>query len=211
MRVNATDKIVGIEAKHLRKFFRDHASGSQFDARSIKHWPELRLTSEQKIIKFFEDMIKEGYISKEEHNNRNFYSLEIKAMALANAKFIKPIPKEKATKVVEELLERVETMNTDKYYIMEVESIYVFGSYIDKDAKDCVDIDLIIKLKLKDGISYDESVKISQQRCPHASNFLERIGYASYQEPLKFLKNRNKYLSFYSDDKENFKCEKIYG
>tara|TARA_R110000850_G_scaffold54475_2_gene129704 strand:- start:660 stop:1295 length:636 start_codon:yes stop_codon:yes gene_type:complete len=211
MRVNATDKIVGIEAKHLRKFFRDHASGSQFNASSIKYWPELKLTSEQKIIKFFEDMIKEGYVSKEEHNSIDHYSLERKAMSLANTKFIKPILKEKATKVVEELLERVETMNTDKYYIMKVESIYVFGSYIDKDAKDFADINLIIKLKLKDGISYDESVKISQQRCPRASNFLERIGYALYQEPLKFLKNRNKYLSFCSDDKENFKCEKIYG
>ena len=210
MRVNASDKILGIEAKHLRKFFRGYTNG-QFDAGSIKYWPELKLTSEKKIMKFFEDMIKEGYINKKDFNGRDFYELERKAMALANAKFIKPISKEKATEVVKELLERVETLNTDKYYIVRVESIYVFGSYIDKDAKDCGDIDLIINLKLKDGINYDESVKISQERCPHASNFLQRISYATHQEPLKFLKNRNRYLSFSSDDKNNFKCEKIYG
>ena len=67
MRVNASDKILGIEAKHLRKFFRDHTSG-QFDANSIKYWPELKLTSEEKIMKFFEDMIKEGYINKKDFN-----------------------------------------------------------------------------------------------------------------------------------------------
>jgi len=210
MRVNSSDKILGIEAKHLRKFFRDHTSG-QFDAGSIKYWPELKLTSEEKIMKFFEDMIKEGYINKKDFNGSAYYELENKALSLVNAKFIKPISKEKATEVVKELLERVETLNTDKYYIVRVESIYAFGSYIDKDAKDCGDIDLIINLKLKDGINYDESVKISQERCPHASNFLQRISYATYQEPLKFLKNRNRYLSFSSDDKDKFKCEKIYG
>ncbi len=210
MRVNASDKILGIEAKHLRKFFRDHTSG-QFDANSIKYWPELKLTSEEKIMKFFEDMIKEGYINKKDFNGSAYYELENKALSLVNAKFIKPISKEKATEVVKELLERVEKMNNTDYYIMRVESIYAFGSYIDKNAKDCGDIDLIIKLVLKDGINYDESVKISQERCPNASNFLQRISYATHQEPLKFLKNRNRYLSFSSDDKNNFKCEKIYG
>ena len=73
MRVNASDKILGMEAKHLRKFFRDNTSG-QFDASSIKYWPELKLTSEKKIVKFFKDMVKEGYIIKKEHYNRNFYS-----------------------------------------------------------------------------------------------------------------------------------------
>ena len=210
MRVNSSDKILGIEAKHLRKFFRDHTSG-QFNASSIKYWPELKLTSEEKIVKFFRDMIKEGYINKKDFNGSAYYELENKALSLVNAKFIKPISKEKAIKVVKELLERVETLNTDKYYIVRVESIYAFGSYIDKDAKDCGDIDLIVNLKLKDGINYDESVKISQERCPHASNFLQKISYATYQEPLKFLKNRNRYLSFSSDDKDKFKCEKIYG
>ena len=156
-------------------------------------------------------MIKEGYVNKKDFNGSAYYELENKALSLVNAKFIKPISKEKATKVVKELLERVETLNTDKYYIVRVESIYAFGSYIDKDAKDCGDIDLIVNLKLKDGINYDESVKISQERCPHASNFLQKISYATYQEPLKFLKNRNRYLSFSSDDKDKFKCEKIYG
>ena len=210
MRVNATDKILGIEAKHLRKFFKDHTS-RDFDANSIKYWPELKLTSDKKIMKFFEDMIKGGYVNKKEHNNRNFYELERKAMALANAKFIKPISKEKATEDVKELLERVEQMNNNDYYIARVKSIHAFGSYIDKDAKDCADIDLIIELERKIGISHDDSVKISQQRCRHASNMLQKMSFAMYEEPLRFLKNRNKYLSFSGDDKNNFKCEKIYG
>ena len=47
--------------------------------------------------------------------------------------------------------------------------------------------------------------------CSTSSNYLQQITYATYQEPLRFLKNRNKYLSFSGDDKNNFKCEKIYG
>ena len=210
MRVNATDKILGIEAKHLRKFFRNYTRG-QFSANSIKHWPELKLNSDKKIVKFFKDMIKEGYINKKDFNDGSYYELERKGMALANAKFIKPISKEKANEVVKELLERVEQMNSNDYYIARVKSIYAFGSYINKNAKDCADIDLIIELERKEGISHEDSVKISQERCRHASNILQQISFAMHEEPLKFLKNRNKYLSFCADDKDNFKCEKIYG
>jgi len=209
MRVSSTDKILGIEAKHLRKFFRDHTTG-QFDAKSIRYWPELKLTSEKKIMKFFKDMIKDGYAIKKDFNGGNYYELKEKALSLANAKFIKPISKEKADQVVKELLERVEQMNSNDYYIVRVKSIYAFGSYIDKNAKDCADIDLIIDLERKEGISYEDGVKISQERCRHASNIIQQISFAMHDEPLKFLKNRNKYLSFSSDEKELFKTKKIF-
>ena len=208
MRLKSTDKIAGVEAKHLRKFFRCYDTG-HFDGQSIKHFPELNLNSEVKVLNFFKELEQGGYIKKHDHEFR--FETTMKGMGVANAKFIKPITKSKCNEIVKELLERVEQMNKSDYYIMKVESIYAFGSYIDDTKPDCADIDLIINLKRKDGITYEQSVEISHQRCRNASNYLQMISYASHEEPLKFLKNRNKYLSFSSDEKEKFKCRKIYG
>jgi len=73
--------------------------------------------------------------------------------------------------------------------------VYVFGSY-NSDSKDCADVDLVVVLKKKSHLTNEEIGKISLKRCQNG-NFIERYSWASHEEPLKFLKNKNKYLSFH--------------
>ena len=87
----------------------------------------------------------------------------------------------------------------------------VFGSYLDDKAEDLGDIDIQIDLGLKPGYTYEQSTKISLERSRHKNlNFLMHICYANETEPKRFLKNRNRYLSFNSDPKETHKHKIIY-
>ena len=48
-------------------------------------------------------------------------------------------------------------MNAVDYYIMRVDEIYAFGSYI-TNSIDCQDIDLVVVLKKKRDLSFDLSL-----------------------------------------------------
>jgi predicted nucleotidyltransferase len=211
MRVNSNDIIAGVQAKNLRRFFRDNKFNN-FNPDDLKYYDYLKLNSSEKIFEFIKNMIEEGFIKKESENSRpGQYTLDDKALTFSNAKFIKPISREKADTVVKELLERVETLNKDNYYLVRVDSIHAFGSYIDENAKDFGDIDLIIKLKRKDGIDNEEARKLSFERSPDWMDWFGKLCYAEYTEPLRFLKNKNKYLSFCGDDVSQHKTKKIFG
>ena len=87
-------------------------------------------------------------------------------------------------------------MNNDDYYIMNVEEIYAFGSFI-TDSIDCQDIDLVLILKKKGNLSFDEINQISFNRVPYGKTILEQARWATLTEPMKFLKGKNRYYSFH--------------
>ena len=80
-------------------------------------------------------------------------------------------------------------MNDDEYYIMFVEEIYAFGSYI-SDSIDCQDIDLVVILKEKKKMTLDEKNKINFSRVPYGKSIYEQCAWAIDIEPMKFLKGK---------------------
>lgn len=147
-------------------------------------------------------MIKEGYLALRKEGD-DYLEFLIKANSIRNAKFIKPILRKVADKYVNELIERAKKMNSDDYYIMYVEKIYAFGSYI-SDSIDCQDIDLYVDLKLKGNLTREEAQKISSQRVPDGKSIIEQYAWATDFEPYTFLKSKNRYLSFHEKtDAEN--------
>lgn len=198
MRLKSNDLIFGIEAKKLREVFRKCSFGN---IRIDFFKEELNLT-EKDSKKILNQMIKEGYLALRKEGDDHLEFL-IKANSIRNAKFIKPIIRKIADKYVNELIERSKKMNSDDYYIMYVNKIYAFGSYI-TDSIDCQDIDLYTELKLKGNLTTDEAQKISYQRVPDGKTILEQIVWATDIEPYNFLKSKNKYLSFHEkSDAEN--------
>ena len=135
-------------------------------------------------------MIKEGYLALRKEGDE-YLEFLIKANSIRNAKFIKPILRKIADKYVYELIERSKQMNADDYYIMSVEKIYAFGSYI-TDSVDCQDIDLYTELKLKGNLTQKEAQKISFQRVPDGRSIMEQYAWATDFEPYIFLKSKNK-------------------
>ena len=191
MRLKSNEIIFGIEAKKLRDILK---ACPHNNLNRVFFREELKL-SKKKSDEILEEMIKEGYFAQTEYDKDELEFL-MKGNAIRNAKFIKPILKKVAQKYVDELIERAKKMNNDGYYIMYVDEIYAFGSFI-TDSPDCQDIDLYISLKRKEHISDKEAQKLSYQRVPDGKTILEQAAWASVIEPNKFLKSKNKYLSFH--------------
>jgi len=190
MRLKSKDLIFGIEAKKLREFFKTKAIHDNFHPDFFKDEMNLSKEETEKII---QQMIDAQLIEKVD--NDEYLHLMTKGQAIKNAKFVKPILRNKADQLVKEFLERVNKLNQDDYFVCTVEEVYVFGSY-NSDSKDCADVDLVVVLKKKSHLTNEEIGKISLKRCQNG-NFIERYSWASHEEPLKFLKNKNKYLSFH--------------
>ena len=197
MRLKSTDLIFGIQAKKLRDFFRTKAVYDNFHPDFFKD--EMNL-SDKEAKNIIQKMTEEQIVVKDDKDE--YLNLLTKAQAIKNAKFVKPILRNKADLLVKELLDRVNKLNLDDYFVCTVEEVYVFGSY-NSDSIDCADVDLVVVLKNKPHLTKDEIEKISFRRRPNG-NFLERFTYATHEEPLRFLKNKNKYLSFHpKEDAEN--------
>ena len=186
MRVLSSDIICGIEAKILRNFFKE------FKFFKTKEFLEIGNNLNLKCL------LKNGFIHKLKKNWD--YGTTIKGNALSSAKFIKPISRNKADQLIREIIERAKEINSNDYYISNVESIHAFGSYITK-RKDVGDLDLILKLSKKDGITNDDVIRIGYERSGHInSNMAFHMFYASDYEPKKYLKKRSPYINFHEKD-----------
>ena len=80
--------------------------------------------------------------------------------------------------------------------------IYAFGSFITNSP--LPRYRPIYSLKRKEHISDEEALKLSYKRVPDGKTILEQAAWASVIEPNKFLRSKNKYLSFHDQaDAEN--------
>ena len=198
MRLKPKDLIFGIEAKKLRDVFRKSPWGDM----SIEFFREELKLNKKTSKDILDKMIKEKYLGLNK-KDKNYLELLTKANAIKNAKFIKPITREVAEKYVNELIIRSKQMNDDEYYIMFVEEIYAFGSYI-SNTIDCQDIDLVVISKEKKKMTLDEKNKINFSRVPYGKSIYEQCAWAIDIEPMKFLKGKNRYYSFHDKkDAEN--------
>jgi len=210
MRVDWNKKYCGLSAKDMRLFL-----NSLFNLYSTKK-TKNNILQVYKIfesrprlskIDFIKSLIEEGFIEKEKQH----YVLTDMAIGFSNAKFFNPITKTKAQSILNDLVNRAIEINNNPYYVGKVNTIKVFGSYIDPNKKDCGDIDVIVDITRKKSISSEESTEISYERTKgKVMSFIDRIGYAEYTEPLMYLKNKNKYLSFCKDNSSKHQHKTIY-
>jgi len=198
MRLSTSDKLFDIKAKDLRDFFRfrpDNFSDEIFCER-------LKITPKQ-ADKILENMINDKIISlmevHESDDGVKFYKILTKGHAIKNVRFTKPITKEKADKMIKELIERIKILNSDDYHLSKVEELYAFGSYI-TDSKDYGDIDLAFDLKRKRKHSTKEYTKLcyERQRKGGFRNLSDLYSFPFFEEPLRFLKKQIPQLSFHS-------------
>ena len=185
MRVQASDIICGIEVKILRNFFKNY--------KYFKSDEFFKIGSKENL----DCLLKNNFIQKKDKWD---FSTTVKGNALSSAKFIKPVDRSKAEKLVNELIVRAKKINNDKYFITYVEKIYAFGSYI-KKTQDVGDIDLVIKLSLKENITNDDVERISFERTKNKKmSYIDSVFFAQEIEPMRFLKNKQSYLSFHRMD-----------
>jgi predicted nucleotidyltransferase len=210
MKVDPKKKHCGLAAKDMRLFLNnlfDIYDSKKTKKDILQVYKIFESRPRLSKINFIKALIEEGFIEKQKQH----YTLTDKAIGFANAKLIPRINKIKAKSIVEDLVNRAMQINNDPYFVGRVTSIKLFGSYTDPTKKDCGDIDVIVDIERKKNISHEEAMEISYRRTEDKiMNLVDRIGYAEYIEPMKYLKNKNRYISFCSDDASKHKCETIY-
>jgi len=212
MKLNSNDLICGIKAKLIRDFFAKHEQIRDPKRLYATDFTALGLSTQKDIRLFIKKLENEGYYAKKTTHNKDIYwERENKALSITNVKFIKRISRAKADKILNDFIERIKQLKEDTYYISYVTEARVFGSYLDDKAEDLGDIDIQIDLGLKPGYTHEQANKIGWKRSGHKNlNYLMHICYANETEPKRFLKNRNRYLSFNGDSKEIHKHKIIY-
>lgn len=107
-------------------------------------------------------------------------------------------------------MQRVEEINTDKYYLYKVSKILLFGSYIQKDAVDFGDIDVAFELeeKIKDRDEFQklesDFIQKAIDKGKYFSSYVDELFYSRHVVLLK-LKNRNRYISLHEMEDEILK------
>lgn len=119
---------------------------------------------------------------------------------LANA--TKPISREKATQLLNDLIERAKAINHRKELAYYVESIRVFGSYL-SDKEVLGDLDIGVKLTRKNNFTEleDNRIELARQSGRQFSNYSEVLDWP-HREVMMLLKARKRGLSLHDIDED---------
>ncbi len=94
-------------------------------------------------------------------------------------------------------------MNARDEFVYEVAEVRVFGSYLEPHQPLLGDVDLVVKLAPRGGLSHQEATKLSLARAAASgrqfSNYLQQLCFGRH-EVLRQLKARNPHLSIHSPD-----------
>jgi predicted nucleotidyltransferase len=115
-----------------------------------------------------------------------------------------------ADRLIQELLDRVDTVNADSYFLSVVSKLWVFGSYLSTKEK-IGDVDLVVKLERKDIPDWVDQSKVrAKLRWPNMSwdQWRNSFRYGDY-EVLMVLKNRNSYLQIWNVGLDMLKAEEF--
>ena len=109
--------------------------------------------------------------------------------------------RETCTLELNELLNRVEQVNHDPYYLYYVKELIVFGSYVNTQNPKIHDLDIALNLEQKcDNREFVMKKSSERVRASNKSlSFLDTIYYC-YIETAKYLQNRSHILSLHDID-----------
>jgi hypothetical protein len=197
MRIEKNEKINNIPVIKIRNYFRK-ARHYGFSKERIRNHFHL---NENDVNLLINELIRNELIEQRNSYSAEYeYQLLRKGNALCAASCVPPISKQKADKIFNEFMQRVEEVNNDDYYLWRVNRLYLFGSYLNPNNNDFGDIDLLYILKRKIADEF-----IFQQRCRQRfteeiakgrrfKDIFERYAWPA-KEVVRKLKNKNPYIS----------------
>lgn len=154
-----------------------------------------------------EQLKQEDYLSlkKEKFGTKIQYELTVteKGRRFGLATATSPISRQKATKLLNELIERAKTINSNDDLAYVVEYIKVFGSYLsDKDSLGDLDVGfkLIARYSGEDFTVYNQKrIDLAKSTGKSFSSFIDEISWP-HKEVMLMLKNRQKGLSLHNEE-----------
>jgi predicted nucleotidyltransferase len=131
------------------------------------------------------------------------------ARSFGSATAAKPITRQTADHALSQLLERVNQVNSNEYFLAKVTKVVVLGSYLRTDVDRLSDLDIAVELQPKEA-NWDRLRELTLKRVEQLQmaghgfrNWLE-MEYWWHREVFRFLKNRSRAISLidYTAEKE---------
>lgn len=196
MRFDRTEKIAGQPILRVRDFLRWVGSDSFHSEHVMERFGINELKAQEVIV----EMLSRGWVGpKEQRQDRGpRYGVTNAGSALCAARAVSRLPHAKAERIFLAFMERVADVNSRGELTHYVESVGLFGSFIDPKAEDHGDIDICLDLRQRpvpgrDIVNHSvESARLSGRRL----GFIDRITYGEV-EVRRLLKARSPYLSFH--------------
>lgn len=198
MRISRNQKINNTPILKIRDFFKSlqRYRTDTFTLDKACNYFEINDIEANSLLN---ELSEQGFIEK---SISDYYKTTLKGAALRIARCVPPIKRDKADKIVNDFMQRVEEINNNDYYLYRVSKILLFGSYIKEDAVDFGDIDIAFEVerKIKDAEEFEklnrEFFEKAQDEGKRFSSFIEKLFYSETVVILK-LKNRNRYISLH--------------
>lgn len=213
MQINSKEILFGQPILKIREVVRQAMKGRLWG--NSKAEVAIRVA---KVLKQSEDvakqlikrLVEDDYLILTKEKLSDVYQYELtetekgRRFGIANAS--KPISRQKATQLLNELIERAKSINENGELIYLVESIKVFGSYLsDKDTLGDLDVGVKLTRKYKPG----DFTKHNQKRIALAkangrqfSNSTEQLIWP-HREVMLMLKGRQRGLSLHDEDEDD--------
>ncbi len=202
MRISSSDTIAGVPAIKLRAFFRAY-NDRTFCARAIEIKLGLRKSAARKLTERLELL---GLIENTGQGSGEMlgYRTTIKGNAIALATAAKPLSRPAAEEALHRFLQRAHAVNASSDYLLRVESVVVFGSFLtDKEKLNDVDVAIELKPRIMDGGKWSEAsnrrVAIARKNGRTFRNFIELLGWPEWEVRLA-LKHRSRTISIHTID-----------
>jgi predicted nucleotidyltransferase len=212
MQINSKEILFGQPILKIREVVRQAMKGrlwGKSKAEVAIRVAKVLKQPEEVAKQLIKQLIEDDYLILTKEKLSDIYQYELKEtekgrrFGIANAS--KPISRQKATQLLNELIDRAKDINENGELIYFVESIRVFGSYLsDKDTLGDLDVGVKLTRKYKSG----EFTKHNQKRIALAkangrqfNNSTEEL-FWPHREVMLMLKGKQRGLSLHDEDED---------
>jgi hypothetical protein len=204
LRISRETRVCGVPATALRDRLKKLRPGGGFRVRYLTGLVSGP-TAAKRLVKA---LLTQGYIESEASRS-DLFTLTDKGIQLVHASAMKPIPRSRATELLEAYVQRLLDVRNNPYWLWEASQARLYGSFLDPTKDALGDIDLAHELVPKEPDADKRNALLEQRREELDSDrrfksWLERLGgpETEVEDYLRQGKSgrRNPYLSFHSLD-----------
>lgn len=207
MNINSKDNMFGLPILFVREVLRQAVKGRLWGnsrdevIRKVAQILKQSTATAQKLVK---SLLKENYITWEKENFPEYVQYEIKetdkGRRFSMAKATAPITRTKATRLLNDLIERAKYINENDELVFHVEKIVVFGSYLtEKELLGDLDVGVQLTRRYNGSLftkHNQQRIKLAKSSGRRFNNSTEQLNWP-FWEVMLMLKARKKGLSIH--------------
>jgi len=201
MRIDRNDRIAGQPILRAREYLR-HFSGDGTHMFRKDHVARYFKVSDRKAAQIVGEFKAHGWIEPVEgkFGRQGYFTCSMKGNAFVAARAIPPLSREKAERLLSEFLKRVEEVNKRDELSHYVREVHIFGSYLNKKAKDLGDLDLAVDVRERKVLGREDIMEYMEERAFELGvdqrPWMARLLYVEL-EIMRLIKARNPYISLH--------------